>query len=99
MISKKDFCEVIDGIRTQIHLDKVASEAIKEALNITEDIVFNNSTLFKSIMKMLQLYFPKDSDGFCEIEYYCFFIEFGKEQDQDLMTDEDLYDRLIKSKK
>jgi hypothetical protein len=39
-------------------------------------------------MKLLQVFFPKDKNGFCEIEHY--YLEFGRINDQELMTAEDL---------
>jgi hypothetical protein len=51
----------------------------------------------KSIMKLLQSFLPKDKNGFCEIET-CYYLEFGRINDQELMTAEDLYDRLISKK-
>jgi hypothetical protein len=41
-------------------------------------------------MKLLQSFLPKDKNGFCEIEHYCYYLEFGRINDQELMTAEDL---------
>jgi hypothetical protein len=40
-------------------------------------------------MKLLQSFLPKDKNGFCEIET-CYYLEFGRINDQELMTAEDL---------
>lgn len=94
MISKKDFCTAIENLRIQVVVDKLNSTAIMEALGIKETIVFDNAILFKTVLMLLQRDFPRDSDGFCEIEHYCFFIEFGREGFEAIISPEDLYDRL-----
>ena len=50
-------------------------------------------------MKLLQEYFPKDEEGFCEIEHYLYECEFGKalKESKESETIEDLYKRLIKN--
>jgi hypothetical protein len=48
-------------------------------------------------MKLLQVFF-KDKDGFCEIEHHCFYLEFGNISGENLITSEDLYDKLVSQK-
>ena len=98
MISKKAFCTAIENLRMQMVVDKVNSTAIMEALGIQEQIVFDNSLLFKTVIGLLQEYFPRAKDGFCEIEHYCYFIEFGRDHPDLTITPEELYKKLTKNK-
>jgi hypothetical protein len=51
-------------------------------------------------LALLQVWFPKDENGFCEIAHYCFFTNFGKENlESEYITPEMLYDKLIKIQK
>lgn len=82
MITKELFCETIENIRQQIINDK-------------NNYRTHNYVLIKSIMDLLRVHFPKDNDGFCHIQHYCFWMNFGKLGDEQLITPEDLYDELI----
>jgi hypothetical protein len=49
-------------------------------------------------MKLLHRYFPKDENGFSEIEHYVFDTNFGKPNSEgDYETPEELYLRLTKA--
>jgi hypothetical protein len=55
----------------------------------------NESDNYKVLtLRKLQNYFPKDKDGFCEIEHYCFVKDFGR-IGEDYESPEELYNRLI----
>lgn len=81
MIEKETFCQVIENLRQQIIKDK-------------NNCLKHNKDLIDSIMELLRVHFPKDGD-FCLIEYHCFHINFGKFEEMELITSEDLYDELI----
>lgn len=98
MISKIDFCSVIENMRLQIYNDKKNGQLFQEAFGLSEVFVYDNNELYKSIMLLLRLYFPIDSDGFCEIEHYCFMTNFGKYNEEELISTEDLYEQLIAKK-
>lgn len=95
MISKEEFCHVIESLRIQVAVDRDRSEALQDALQVQVKFPYDNSALFKAVLFLLHRYFPRGFDGFCEIEHHCFFIEFGKMNEQYLISTEDLYDRLI----
>ena len=97
MISEKIFCQIIENLRQQIYKDRLFGEALKEAINSKNRCVYDNSLLIKSIMTLLHTYFPKDSDGECKIEFYCFVLEFGRVSSEELITPEDLYHELVKN--
>ena len=93
MIDKITFCEIIENLRQQLYLDRKNGDAIAEMFQIKTECTYNDNLLVKSIMKLLQLNFPKSENGFCPIEFYCDTLEFGKGSEE-LITAEDLYDEL-----
>jgi hypothetical protein len=95
MIGKEIFCAVIENLRQQLYLDKKFGEAIQEMFGSKSMCSYNDNLLVKSLMKLLQVHFPKDEDDFCLIEFYCFEIEFGKTENKEIISPEDLYDQLI----
>ena len=94
MIEKDLFVEVIEAIRQQMIKDRNHGMSIAEAYNLKVHCVYNNSILIKILVKMLNVYFPPDEDGYCDIEFYCFHSEFGS-LNEEIITPEDLYDKLI----
>lgn len=99
MITKETFCTVIENLRQQMHLDQKFGESIQEMFGSGSRCSYNDNLLVKSLMILLQIHFPKDEDGFCVIEHYCFFIEFGKFDQKEIISAEDLYDQLISKTK
>jgi len=95
IISKETFCIIIENFRQQLYLDKKHGEYIQEMFGAQSQCSYKNNLAIKSILLLLQLHFPKDTDGFCRIEHYCFFLEFGKFSDKDFVTGEELYDTLV----
>ena len=65
------------------------------ALIKTDDIsMYYNEMLTCSLIELLREYFPKDKSNFCEIEFYCYILDFGK-NGEEYESVEDFYDRLI----
>lgn len=91
-LSKDDFISAIESLQLQVSKDIDNSNTISKVFDT--DAVYDNSLLVKAVIKLLQVFFPKDENGFCEIEHYCFDMNFGKVSDQELITPEDLWDRL-----
>lgn len=91
-ITKEVFISTIDSLQAQVSRDIAASNAISQVFDT--DAVYDNSLLVKAVIKLLQIHFPKDENGFCEIEHYCFDMNFGKIQGEELVTAEDLWCRL-----
>lgn len=92
MIDKTTFCEVIEMLRQQMIFDRRIGESIQEAFGVQHECSYRDNLLVQALMKMLWIHFPKDEDGHCEIEDYCFILEFGKIGN--IITAEDLYDSL-----
>jgi hypothetical protein len=95
MIDKETFCEVIEKLRSQIAIDRAFGNAVSEMFGSGSKCSYDNNMLVRAIMSLLQVHFPKGEDGFCRIEHYCFFIEFGKIDNEELIPAEDLYEVLI----
>lgn len=95
MIDKLTFCTVIENLRQQLYLDKKYGEYIQEMFGAQTRCSYKDHLAIKSTLLLLQLHFPKDADGFCRIEHYCFFLEFGKFDDKDFISAEDLYETLV----
>lgn len=98
MITKTTFCNVIEKFRQQMYLDQKNGEIIQEMFGCNTRCSYRDNFLVEAIMELLWVHFPKDEDGFCAIEHYCLFLEFGK-IGEDLQTPEELYDLLISNKK
>ena len=90
MINQETFCSVIENLRQQMYLDQKFGETVQEMFGSGSKCSYNDNLLVKSIMSLLQIHFPKDDDGFCKIEFYCDFLDFGKGSDE-IITAEDLY--------
>lgn len=101
MISKKLFCEIIESLIIQILKDREIGSyfLINSGAILQGTCTYDNSGVIKSCVKLLQEYFPKDKDGWCEIEHYLYECEFGKPLKESMETEsvEDLYKRLIKN--
>ena len=95
MIDRITFCRIIENLRQQMYLDKKNGENIAEmfGVNSKSQCSYNDNLLVRSILDLLQIYFPK-TDDFCRIEFYCDCLEFGKGSDE-VITAEELYDTLI----
>lgn len=95
-LSKDDFISAIESLQLQASKDIDHSNAINKVFST--DAYYDNSVVVLAVIKLLQVFFPKDENGFCEIEHYCFDLNFGKVSDQELITPEDLWNRLYLAK-
>ena len=96
MIPKELFCEIIESITIQMIMDNSIGShfIVNSGTNLNGTCSYDNK-LYNPILKLLQLYFPKDKNGFCEIENYLDDFEGFSE---DNYTPEKLYDKLLKLK-
>jgi hypothetical protein len=97
MISKTLFVETIEAIMLQMLKDKTIGEFFIVPEGGT--CAYNNSELIKILVKHLQVFFPKNKDGFCEIEHYLFNLEFGKDGRGNLLEPSKFYDELVSNVK
>jgi hypothetical protein len=99
-ISKELFCLTMENLKRQIVYDKVNQEFLSESFGKELEIVSiaDNSIIMNNLILLLQEFFPRDENGFCEIEHYINFTNFGKPSlDSEYFSPEELYDKLIKS--
>ena len=89
---KKLFIEIIRNIELQHRHDLACIEAISLIFG-SGVMLYNNSYYLKALMSLLRVHFPVDENGFCEIEHYCFVIDFGRNGDE-YESVEELYERL-----
>lgn len=94
IISREIFVSAIDSIRDQMANDKINSSVLSEIFPGSELATYNNALLIRGILDLLRFWFPRDEDGFCELEYYCFDSNFGKFEDGFESTS-DFYLRLL----
>ena len=101
MITEEIFINTIETLRLQFQYDIQQAQALSVALKVVDDNIptYNNYPLVKSIISLLQIHFPKDSNGFCMIEHFCFELNFGKVGDQELITINHLWFELNKNQK
>ena len=95
LLTQEHFVSTIEAIRMQLHKDYAYADAVSTLFNTDSIGPYDNSILIKQLISLLQMYFPRDKEGFCDIEHYCFELNFGKCGDQELITAEDLYCILI----
>jgi hypothetical protein len=76
-ISKQDFIGVIENLRQQYLQDREYVDGMSALYGIDMPF-YDNKNLLDSTMLMLRLFFPKDENGFCDIEHFCYVCDFGK---------------------
>lgn len=93
-ISKQLFVLVLTRMQEQMEADRRNSELVKRVFD--GDVgVYDNSRLIRSLVELLQLWFPKDEDGFCELEHFIFDLDFGRAWDGHRKTIEEFWDELM----
>lgn len=98
-ISKEQFVKTINVVRNQMVYDSVNTKVLVQEFGQDSALAkfCDNTKLIKNTIELLQIFFPRDENGFCEIEHYCFFTNFGKSNsDSEYVTPEMLYNKLIK---
>ena len=96
MISKELFIATIEAIRSQVNYDKINGELIEGMFPGSQVTGYGNHTMFKTLISLLQVWFPRDENNHCEIEHYCFVIDFGRWDKNEVVTVENLWDQLTK---
>lgn len=96
LITKEDFIGFIDALKEQYDYDKSYSVLLEQALGASNVPNYNNSTVTNLLFSLMQKQFPPDSKGNCEIERYCYELEFGVVDGVRVITAEMLWEALIK---
>lgn len=94
MISKEKFVLIIDSLKAQYDYDKGYAFGLSELIKTDDVVMYHNGILTNTILSLLREHFPKDNDGHCELEHYCYVLNFGSDGDS-YENAEELYDRLI----
>lgn len=75
-------------------MDKVS---FVEHINKIQELLFSKPQFVKDVLDKLHNYFPRDENGFSDIEHYIFDHNFGKPfQDAEYESPEQLWDKLKK---
>ncbi|WP_395073929.1 hypothetical protein [Flavobacterium sp.] len=98
MISKEKFVLIIESLKTQYLYDEAYAFGLSELIKTEDVVMYDNSVLIHAVINLLQQYFPKDKEGFCEIEFYCYVLNFGK-NGEEYESSEEFYDRLVGNNK
>lgn len=106
-ITKELFIESIKMIQKQCEIDSECCKAFKTLLPNDYTSGYDNSVLYKQIIKLLQVA-TKDDEQNSWIDYYIWELDFGKKYKDghvilnnvhyELITPEDLFQLLIKTK-
>jgi hypothetical protein len=78
----------------------ISEERFCNNINILRFAIFSgneNERPYCNIISNLQKHFPRDENGYCEIEQYCIFENFGKLHEP-YKSEIDLYNELINKK-
>lgn len=94
MISKEVFVSVLGGVESQYRKDVGYGDGLRDVFGFRDYVLYDNSDLVKSVLDLLRVYFPVDDDGFCEIEFWCYYQNFGK-LGEEYESPEQFYDRLV----
>ena len=105
-ITKELFVESIKMIQKQHEVDSECSMAFEKLLPNDYVSGYDNSSLYKQLIKLLQV-LTKDDEQNSWIDYYIWELDFGKKYKDghvildkvhyDLITPEDLYELLVKT--
>lgn len=93
-LSKEVFINSINALQQQTAIDKQHAHVLSE-MHQCDAGLYNNNLLKTTIINLLQAEFPP-IDGYCDIEHYCWDLNFGKAGEQEVITPEDLYEQLVK---
>jgi len=94
MITKQTFISAIDSIQRQTSKDMIFAVEMGRILNNSDVNPYDTTDLTKTIISLLQVHFPR-IDGHCEIEFYVYDCNCGKIGEDELITPENLWERLV----
>lgn len=89
-MDKSIFIKTMEEMNKQMSVDKSNAILMSEAFNIDEFPLYDNSSLYKTIISLLGLFVNKE-----ELEHYIFFCNFGKiNNEEDWENFDELYERI-----
>lgn len=97
MYNKQTFINTINVLKEQYDYDEAYTTQLESLIHVEGIPSYNNSILINHIMGSLQAQFiPLNGD--CEIERYCYELNFGYIDGIQRITPEDLWTALIDKK-
>jgi hypothetical protein len=96
MFGKNDFIGIIDVLEQQHEYDASYVVLIEQIIKANDVPTYDNTKLVNHFFSLLQRQFPPDEQGTCEIERYCYELNFGWVDGNRAITPADLWDALEK---
>lgn len=93
MITRNLFITVIESIEQQIEYDKAYAYGMEQLFNCENTPLYDNSKIINSLIELLRLWFPRESEDHCELTHYCFVTNF-KDDNGNFKSAGQLYDEL-----
>ncbi len=87
-MEKELFIETIEVIEKQQKIDEANTKHINKVFGGFIES-YNNSLINNQIMKLLQAEYPTYPGGICDIEYFCFELDFGRKYKDGMVTQDD----------
>lgn len=97
MFTLDTFVQTIDVLRKQHEIDVAYATSIEKAINAKDVPAYDNSLLINHLFGLLQRQFPA-IDGECEIERFCYVLNYGFSGGKQVLTAEDLWESLHRRK-
>jgi hypothetical protein len=94
MSDKQNFIETINVLKNQYEYDTSYCTLLEKLIQADSVPPYDNSKLINHIMGELQKRFPA-VDGQCEIERYCYELNFGYADGKQVITPKDLWYALV----
>ncbi len=95
MFTEETFIQTLDVLRKQHEKDMAYATSIEKAINAKDVPTYDNSELTNHLFGMLQKQFPS-SNGECEIERFCYELNYGFWGGKQVLTAKNLWDALHK---
>lgn len=96
MITRDLFISVIESIEQQIEYDKAFAFGMEQLFNCESTPLYDNSKIINSLIGLLRVWFPIETDGHCSLTHYCFVCSF-KDDNGNFKPAGKLYDELTKN--
>jgi len=94
-ITKSIFVSTIEAIqRESLREENLMTEILDHFPNLKKSGNSPQNLLVRQLLDLLRLEFPREEGGFCEIEHYCFGLNFGKIGGEITTSIDDLWERL-----
>jgi len=95
-ITKEIFFSCIEALRRQEEIDKNVELGMQTAFGV--DVKPENNILKRQILDLLRLEFPRSANGYCDIEEYCYKLNFGFLNGEKVVSLEELWFRVNEEK-